>query len=335
MFLSGAEELAVRHAQNVAVQRLLDRLRPSLAVLGDARRPTGMAALLDAEQGLFIAHRDAVRDGSTVWARMGPGTVKMHVRSVDARTDLVLLELAAKDLRLSAPGLAVADGDPTPGSKVVVLLAEGGLVGSFVGGQKTLLAAGRPAVPASELRFETPPQLVGGALLLSLDGKLIGTMGATVARAGNVAAVGIGTLEAVQKIVQSQNKAAANLLPKVQFGPAPLTVAFTPNLDVMRRTVAGFLSESHRAEYSALGVLVADAPGGGAVVVRITPDSPAARGGLRVGDVLLAMGDRAIARQYDFIRALVAFSPGEKTVLHVRRDGVERQVEVLLARSKL
>ena len=94
-------------AQAVAVQSLLDRLRPSLAILGDPRRPTGAATLLDAEQGLFVAHRDAVQ-GDTVDARLSDGRLRLKVLSRDARTGLV----TGVDRGRYAVLVAPSDDDP-------------------------------------------------------------------------------------------------------------------------------------------------------------------------------------------------------------------------------
>lgn len=333
MSLWAAENYALQQA--MAVQSLLERLRPSLAVLGDPRRPTGMAALVDAEQGLFLAHRDAVQ-GDTIQARIGEDLFRLRVLSRDTRTDLVLLGQGSRTARYGT-ALTLADNEPSPGTRVVVLLTEGSLVGSFIGGQKlTLVGERKQAVPGSEIRFETPLQLVSGALLLSTEGKLVGTMGATIAQPGFAAKIRLRTLDEIKRAVaSSQNSKANGAYPLSQnILPGGLTVAFTPNLAMMRRTVSGFLSEGHRAEYAALGIQVADYAAGGAVVMRVIPETPAGKAGVRVGDILLAIGSQPVNKQFDFIQALLAFRPGEKTTLRLRHDGTERQIEVTLARSK-
>ena len=63
---------------------------------------------------------------------------------------------------------AVADHDPLPGAKICVVLANGGVLGTFVGGPRIFIDGRKPAIPASELRFENPPQFVGGALVIDL-----------------------------------------------------------------------------------------------------------------------------------------------------------------------
>jgi S1-C subfamily serine protease len=336
MFLWAAETLAFSRAQNVAVENLYQRLRPSLAILGDPRQPTGTAALVDSAQGLFLAHNDAVR-GDTVQARLGDGSVRLRVVARDPRTNLVLLSYKTAGGLPGMTPLIVADSEPALGSRVMVLLAQGGLMGSFVGGQKfSLVGERKQVVPVSELRFESPPQLVGGALLVSFDGKILGTMAATLVRPGNSADVSLKTLTEVQKAVQVEQTPSfgAFASKKIPYGPAGLTVAYSPNISLVRRVVEGFLSPDHRPEYAALGIQIADAAGGGAVIRRIVPNTPASRVPVQVGDILLSMSDRPIMKQYDFVQALLSFRPGDRITLRIRHDGVEKSIDVTLARVK-
>lgn len=340
MFLWAAEVPVLVRAQAAAVDALYERIRPSLVTLGDPRQPSGTAALVDAAQGLFVAHIDAVR-GDTVQARLGAGSVRLRVVARDTRTSLVLLNYKTTGGLPGMTPLVVSDTEPAAGSKVLVVLAQGGgIAGSYVGGQKfSLVGERRQVVPVSELRFESPPQLVGGALVISFDGKILGTMAATLTRPGNAADVTLGTLSDVQKAARGQQqsqapKMIADFAARIPYGPAGLTVAYTPNLSLVRRVVEGFLSESHRPEYAALGIQVADAPGGGAVIRRIVPDTPASRTPIKVGDILLGMSDRPIMRQYDFVQALLTFRPGQTITLRIRHDGTEKSIDVTLARVK-
>ena len=328
---------SLAQAQTVAVQTLLDRLRPSVAVLGSAQRPTGSATLLDADRGLFLAHADAIQ-GDTVQARIGSlGRFRLKVVARDERTNLVLLGPGNDLPRLTGPTINVADASPVPNTPIVVLLADGGIGGSFVGGQSLLVQSeSRRAVPASELRFETPLQLVAGALVLTLDGRLVGTMGATIARAGNVAPVTPGALADVRSMVQGQSGGALGspfFRKGASYGPQGMTVAYTPNLTAIQRTIAGFLSRDHQPEYAGLGLQVAESPIG-LVVVRVFPESPASRIKIQVGDTLLSMDSRPVQRQYDFLQILLMARPGDHMTIRLRHEGTEITREAVLAKTK-
>lgn len=311
------------------IDALFERLRPSLAILGDDRRTTGAAALVDSQKGLYLAHTDAVQ-GDTVQARIGEWRVSLKVQGEDERTGLVILALRSGSPANLGPALAVADTEPAPGTKVCILLSDRGLPATFVGGQQFMLRGTERkfALPSSEIRFEGSPELVGGSLVVSVDGRLIGAMGATVARPGRASSISLPTLNDVRRGL------AGGMMRPQEFRPGSLTVAYSPTLVLFRRSVGGLVSDGHRPEYAGLGFQVGDAPGGGAVVKGIFPNTPASRSGIRVGDILLAMGDHPISRQYDFVQALLTFRPGDRTTLRIRHDGTESTVEVTLAKTQ-
>lgn len=309
-------------SQRMEIETLLERLRPSLAYLGDVRRPTGAAALVDAQRRLFLANTDAVQ-GDTVQARVGEWRVSLRVLGDDSRTGLVILGLRGDAPPSLGPALVVADADPISGEKVCVVLANGGLMGTYFGGPRLQLADKKPVIPVSEIHFETPQELVGGSLVVSFQGKLIGALGATVAQRERTSAITLKALGDVRR----------GLATRQHFDPGGLVIAYTPSLSLIRRSVNGLISDGHHTDYAALGIQVGDIPGGGTIVRHVFSDSPAGRNNIREGDILVALGDRFINRQVDFVQALMAFRPGERIPVRIRRDGVESTIEVVLAKS--
>lgn len=69
-----------------------------------------------------------------------------------------------------------------------------------------------------------------------------------------------------------------------------------------------------------------------AVVVEVIPDSPAAKAGLRAGDVLVAVGDRATPSREEFIAAVGASRVGDRLSIRLLRAGVEQVLVVALGR---
>lgn len=328
MFLWAASLVGLPGVQDREVGALYERLRPSLAILGDALRPTGAAALVDAQQGLFLAHLDAVQ-GETVQARIGGWRVSLHVVGDDARTRMCVLQLPQGSPVPDAPALGLAPTAPATGAKVCIVLADRGLPATFVGGQKIVVDRDRKlAMLASEIRFEGSPDLVGGALVVNFDGKLVGSMGATVAQPGRSSAISLKQLDAVRKSLSG-----SMMLPQ-GFRPGLLTVAYSPSLTLFRRSVGGLIGDGHRPEYAALGIQVGDAPGGGAMIRTVQSGSPAARSGIKPNDILLAIGDHPITRQFDFVQSMLAFRPGERTTLRIRHDGTELAVDVTFAKMQ-
>ncbi len=72
----------------------------------------------------------------------------------------------------------------------------------------------------------------------------------------------------------------------------------------------------------------------GAYIRSVEPGGPAARGGLREGDIIVAIADERIREETTFPEALFERRPGETVLVTVLRGGEERQIEVTLARAE-
>ena len=82
-----------------------------------------------------------------------------------------------------------------------------------------------------------------------------------------------------------------------------------------------------------LGVAVvpADVMSAEGVQIReVTPDSPAARAGLKEGDVVVKVGGKTVADVPEFLRAVGSRKPGEVLALDVQRGGKDMTVKATL-----
>lgn len=66
----------------------------------------------------------------------------------------------------------------------------------------------------------------------------------------------------------------------------------------------------------------------GALVAKVEPGGPAARAGIRTGDVILKFGDREVRRLRDLTRAVADTDPGTKTTVEVWRNGEVRRLTI-------
>ncbi len=82
-----------------------------------------------------------------------------------------------------------------------------------------------------------------------------------------------------------------------------------------------------------LGVYLMDAEeeSRGAQVTHVYPASPAARAGLRPGDVILAVNDQEVQDTPDLITILDGFEPKSKVTLRLEREGQEVEATAMLA----
>lgn len=88
------------------------------------------------------------------------------------------------------------------------------------------------------------------------------------------------------------------------------------------------LRESDQAFLGVVGDLGFDGPG---VKVReVSEDSGAARAGVRVGDIILRVGDRRISGLMELRTTLTPIEPGETVTLTLERDGKTLEVDALL-----
>ena len=73
-----------------------------------------------------------------------------------------------------------------------------------------------------------------------------------------------------------------------------------------------------------------DADRGGATVREVTPDSPAAKAGLKPGDVVIKVGDTDVKDPEDLTAVVARHAPGEQLTFHVMREGMEQEFTVTL-----
>jgi hypothetical protein len=83
-----------------------------------------------------------------------------------------------------------------------------------------------------------------------------------------------------------------------------------------------------------LGVEIESEVDGGARVRRVLEDSPAAKGGVKEGDVILGLGDVAVRGAEELIAAVEAAPQGEEIPLKVRRNEGDLSLKVVFPASR-
>ncbi|WP_238136878.1 trypsin-like peptidase domain-containing protein [Variovorax sp. JS1663] len=91
------------------------------------------------------------------------------------------------------------------------------------------------------------------------------------------------------------------------------------------------------AEFQEMTPLLAQsfalAHGGGALVAKVEPGSPAERAGLRVGDIVTAIDGNVLPRHAEVLQRIGSGTPGTRIELAVWRDGTARTVRAILAEA--
>ncbi len=75
-----------------------------------------------------------------------------------------------------------------------------------------------------------------------------------------------------------------------------------------------------------------DESGKGVLVMSVLPDGPADKAGVKKGDVITGLDDKAASDPKAFVDAVTAHKPGDEVTLKVLRDGKEQSIKVKLAK---
>jgi serine protease Do len=265
---------------------------------GNRREQTmgaGSGFIID-PSGLIVTNNHVVGHADKIVVSLTNGTrLAARVIGSDELTDVALIKVQA-----NGPLPAVAFGD----SRVVEVgdwvLAAGnpfGLGGSVTAG--IISARGRDlgAGPFDNfLQLDAPinPGNSGGPIF-NMDGQVIAISTAIVSPSGGSVGIGFAT-------------------------PSELVIP-----------IVNQLRGSGHIERGWLGVAVEDS-NGGVTVANVERTSPAARAGIRQGDLIVAVNGDHIETSRGLIRAVAAVSPGANVNLSIRRQGRDVDVPVTVGR---
>ena len=289
------------------------RISPSVVVVQLNNMTRGTAALID-QQGYFITGNTVVSGKTTLDGVFYDGhRVTLFVVAVDGPTQLALLRTYdpigdRKPVNLFIPDKDARIDFDHPKS-LIAALAGGPFTAELVSTKTLALLRSQRAVSLlSEIHFESADVRVGGAPVFTSDGYLVGVLQAALASS-------FGSLPS-----RSYGPQGLSIAPHV-YGPGGQTVAYSPGPAVMQRVIRGFLTPKHEVLRPAIGVLVRDAPHGGAYVDEVLENSPAKEAGLEEGDIITNIEGATILKQVDFARVMLQQVVGSDIAVSIRRDG--------------
>jgi S1-C subfamily serine protease len=259
--------------------------------LGTLREGSGVVIR---EDGLVLTIGYLITEAEEVWLTTSEGrVVPGHPMAYDQETGFGLVQPLGT---LGLPALDFANAEAQPGDPV--LLADG--AGQFV--QANILAmqefAGYGEYLLEEAIFVTPAHPSwGGAALIDSHGKLLG----------------IGSLRL--EMSDGGDSSDANMVVPINLLP--------PILDDL-------LTKGHTARLPRpwLGIFSAE-DDGKVVVVSVAEGGPAARAGLRQGDVVADVRDREIAGLADFYRTVwKSGAAGTEVPMRIVRKGRDAWIRI-------
>jgi putative serine protease PepD len=256
---------------------------------------TGSGFVID-EEGHIVTNQHVVDNAQSVQVEFSDGTeVDAKIVGADPSTDIAVLDVERPASQLTvlqfAPTGALEVGNP-----VVVLGSPFGLEGTLTTG--VISAVGREIRSPNGFTIENAVQTDAalnhgnsGGPMLDSQGRVVGV--ASQIRSDSGGSDGVG---------------------------------YAVPGDTAKRVAAALIADG-KVEHAYLGVSL---PDDGAAKVQVVPNTPAARGGLRTGDVVIEVEGERIETGDQLRDAIDAHKPGDELELKVRRGSQERDVTVEL-----
>ncbi len=266
------------------------------------RRGAGTGFIIDAD-GYILTNHHVIDGAERIMVRLGDGRqLRAEAIGADPDTDIALVKVEggrpfafaplgdSDTLRVGEWVLAI--GNPLAYEHTVTV----GVV-SFIGRKLFDSSLDRYIQTDAAINFGN-----SGGPLINDRGEVIGINAAISSRASNIGfAVPINQARAILPQLRSKGRVSRGYI------------------GVTLRDVDPDLQRSLRLS-SAVGALVQD----------VTPDSPAARGGLRTYDLIVGVDGRPTPGNEVLIQAIAAREPGSVATLQVLRDGRAMSVTVKL-----
>lgn len=257
--------------------------------------------------GYILTNHHVIKDADEVLVRLSDRReLQAEVVGSDERTDVALLRIDAHDLPVVKRGRSE---NLKVGEWVLAIGSPFGFDHSVTAGivsatERAL--ANETYVPFIQTDVAINPGNSGGPLF-NLDGEVVGINSQIYTRSGGFMGLSFAIPIDVAMDVAEQLKSQGF----VERGW----------LGVIIQEVNRDLAESFGLEKPA-----------GALVAKVLPDSPAKRGGLQEGDVILKLNGRSIELSSDLPPLVGRIKPGQTARLEVMRSGRRRVIELEIGR---
>lgn len=257
--------------------------------------------------GYVVTNNHVVKDAKKITVITSHGTqYPAEVVGTDPRTDLALIKIkGAKDM----PYVQFADTEARVGDWVIAVGNPFGLGGTVTAG--IVSARGRDISGSATGDFLQIDAAVNrgnsGGPDFNMQGKVVGVNTAIFSPNGG----NVGIAFAI---------------------PASIAKQIVHDLKTKGTVVRGFLGVSIQDLTQDIADSVGLPNDHGAVVTQPTPDSPAAKAGLKSGDIILAVDGEDITNALDLSRTIAGKAPGTDVTITYWRDGKKTDVKIKLAK---
>ncbi|MDB5592962.1 Do family serine endopeptidase [Enterovirga sp.] len=256
--------------------------------------------------GYVVTNNHVVERGQTVQVTTDDGrTLDAKVIGTDPKSDLALLKVEQAG---TYPFVKLAQTPPRVGDWVVAIGNPFGLGGTVTSGIVSARGRDIGAGPYDDfLQIDAPINRGNsGGPTFNLKGEVVGVNTAIASPSGGSVGLAFAIPSAtVQSVVTQLRETGTVSRGFLGVQIQPLTKDLADGLGIARDK--------------------------GALVNSVQPDTPAAKAGLRAGDVLVSVNGEPVADARDLTRRIAGLRPGSKVEVAYLRDGGERTASVELA----
>ena len=265
---------------------------------------TGSGFIINSK-GIVITNAHVVNDADTVIVKLNDQKeIQAEVLGIDKRTDVAVLKIKADNL----PQVKIGDpGKLKVGEWVAAIGSPFGLESTMTVGVVSALGRNLPQenyVPFIQTDVAINPGNSGGPLF-NTSGEVVGINSQIYSRTGGYMglsfAIPIDVAINVAEQLESDGKVSRGWL------------------GIAIQEISKELSESFNMKSTQ-----------GALVAGVEKESPADKGGLKPGDVILKFGVNDIKISSDLPKFVSSTKPGSKISLNILRQGKEKQLDITI-----
>jgi Do/DeqQ family serine protease len=260
-------------------------------------------------KGFILTNNHVVEDADEIQIALADGrTLAARVIGADPETDLAVVKVETAD---ALPAIAFGADDDTKVGDVVLAIGNPFGVGQTVT-MGIVSALGRTGLGINTFEnfIQTDAAINqgnSGGALVDTSGNLVGVNTAILSRTGGSIGIGFAI--------------PASTARQVMEGIIATGSVVRGYIGVQGQEITPELAESFKL------------PGtNGVLIAGVEPQGPADRAGVKPGDVLVAVGGKAVADPPAMLNTVAALAPGAKVPLSLKRQGKDVQVEVEIAR---
>jgi len=258
------------------------------------------------KDGYILTNCHVVNDADKVKVTLQDGReLTAKVIGKDTGSDVAVVKIDAKDL----PAITLADSSKIEVGDVVLAVGNPFGLGQTVT-MGIVSATGRVAMDLKYQDFIQTDAAINpgnsGGALVDTDGRLIGVNTAIFSRSGGNEGIGLAIpTDLAREVMVSLVKDGKVTRGYIGVHIQPLTAALAKEFDL----------KSDK----------------GALVDEVEPNSPAAKAGLRSGDVILQFDGKPIADARRLSLEVAGVAPGEKVPVRIWRDGSPKTLDITVA----